>query len=76
MMSKEELLRFIDNNYADGEQLVWQTISQTDVGASDTDWTKFVEVVNRNSYLADAISGLVYDTFTAWLDGEDEDGDE
>lgn len=75
-MSKEELLRFIDNNYADGEQLVWQTISQTDIGASDTDWVKFVEVVNRNSYLADAISGLVYDTFTEWLDGDGEDEDE
>lgn len=75
-MSKEELLRFIDNNYADGEQIVWQTVSQTDVGATDTDWAKFVEVVNRNSYLADAISGLVLDTFTEWLDEDGEDEDE
>lgn len=72
-MTKEQLLRFIDNNYADGEEIVWQTLSQTDVGASDKDWAKFIESVDSNSYLADAISSLVYDTFTAWLDEDGED---
>lgn len=75
-MTKEQLLRFIDNNYADGEELVWQTISQTDVGASDTDWSKFVAHTEESSYLGDTISGVVLDTFTEWLDSEGEDEDE
>jgi hypothetical protein len=74
-MTKEQLLRFIDNNYADGEELVWQTISQGDIGASDTDWEKFIESVDSNSYLADAISGLVLDTFTEWLGTAEDDED-
>jgi hypothetical protein len=75
-MTKEQLLRFIDNNYADGEEIVWQTISQTDVGATDSDWHKFVVYTEESSYLGDAISGVVLDTFTEWLDSDEDSEDE
>lgn len=75
-MTKEQLLRFIDNNYADGEEIVWQTVSQGDVGASDTDWVNFVAYTEESSDLADTLSGVVLDAFTEWLDTDGEEYDE
>jgi hypothetical protein len=75
-MTKEQLLRFIDNNYADGEEIVWQTVSQGDVGASDADWVNFVAHTEESSELADTLSGVVLDAFTEWLDTDGEDEDE
>lgn len=74
-MTKEELVRFISNNYADGEELAWQTISQGDLRATDEDWAKFMEHIDRNSRLADILSREIEDYYDSWLD-EQEDTDE
>jgi hypothetical protein len=76
-MTKEELIKFIDNNYADGEELVWQTVSQGDVGATDEDWPEFIEYIYDNSELGDMLSQVIYDYYNNWLEGEEqEDEDE
>lgn len=70
-MTKEELVRFISNNYADGEELAWQTISQGDLGADDESWAKFIEHIDRNSQLADILSREIQDYYDSWLDEEE-----
>jgi hypothetical protein len=76
-MTKEELIKFIDNNYADGEELVWQTVSQGDIGAEDKNWSEFIEYIYDNSELGDIISQVIYDYYNNWLEGEEqEDEDE
>lgn len=76
-MTKEELIKFIDRNYADGEELVWQIIAQGDLrlGARDEDWSKFIEYISDNSELADLLSSEIQDYYESWLDQE-EDTDE
>jgi hypothetical protein len=76
-MTKEELIKFIDNNYADGEELVWQTVSQGDISAEDKNWSEFIEYIYDNSELGDIISQVIYDYYNNWLEGEEqEDEDE
>lgn len=76
-MTKEDLIKFIDRNYADGEELVWQTVSQGDVFATDEDWPEFIEYIYDNSELADMISQVIYDYYNNWLEEEEqEDEDE
>lgn len=72
-MTKEDLIKFIDRNYADGEELVWQTVSQGDVFATDEDWPEFIEYIYDNSELADMISQVIYDYYNNWLDGEEQE---
>jgi hypothetical protein len=74
-MTKEELIKFIDRNYADGEELVWQTVSQGDLGADDEAWSEFIEYISDNSELADIISQVIQDYYYNWLEQE-EDTDE
>jgi hypothetical protein len=78
-MTKEELVKFIDRNYADGEELAWQTVSQGDVGATDEDWPEFIEYIYNNSELGDTLSQAIFDYYEQWLEQkeeEDEDEDE
>jgi predicted DNA-binding protein (MmcQ/YjbR family) len=75
-MTKEEIIRFIDNNYADNEELVWQTVSQGDVGANDEEWLAYIENLSNSTALADIISGLVIDDYNDFMleqEGEEED---
>jgi hypothetical protein len=77
-MTKEEIIRFIDNNYADNEELVWQTVSQGDVGANDQEWSAYIENLSNSTALADIISGLVIDDYNDFMleqEGEEEDED-
>ena len=81
-MTKEQLLTFIDNNYADGEQLVWQIMSQSDVetgsydSITDKQWERFVEFVDDDSLLADNLSGEVISAYEDWSRTDDEGDDE
>jgi predicted DNA-binding protein (MmcQ/YjbR family) len=78
-MTKEEIIRFIDNNYADNEELVWQTVSQGDVGANDEEWLAYIENLNNSTVLADIISGLVIDDYNDFMleqEGEEENENE
>jgi hypothetical protein len=72
-MTKEELIKFIDRNYADGEELVWQTVSQGDIGAKDNNWSEFIEYIYDNSELGDIISQVIYDYYNNWLEGEEQE---
>jgi O-methyltransferase involved in polyketide biosynthesis len=80
-MTKEQLLTFIDNNYADGEHLVFQVMSKSDVETgsyediSDSQWERFVESVEDNSLLADNLSGEFISAYEDWQavdEGDDE----
>ena len=66
-MTKEEIIRFIDNNYADNEELVWQTVAQGDVGANDQVWSAYIENLSNSTALADIISGLVIDDYNDFM---------
>ena len=74
-MTKEELIKFIDRNYADGEELVWQTVSQGDIGAGDEEWSEFIEHTGDSSELGDMLSQVIQDYYYNWLEQE-EDTDE
>jgi hypothetical protein len=74
-MTKEEIVRFISNNYADGEELVWQVVNQEDILADDNEWSKFVEHTTDNSELADILSQVIQDYYYQWLENS-EDSDE
>jgi hypothetical protein len=81
-MTKEQLLTFIDNNYADGEQLVWQIMSKSDVETgsyediTDKQWERFVENVDDDSLLADNLSGEIISAYEDWLRVDDEGDDD
>jgi hypothetical protein len=80
-MTKEQLLTFIDNNYVDGEHLVWQVMSKSDVETgsyediSDSQWERFVENVDDDSLLADNLSGEIISAYEDWLRVDDGDDD-
>lgn len=80
-MTKEQLLTFIDNNYTDGEQLVWQIMSKDDVetgsydSLSDSQWERFVEHVDDNSLLADNLSGEIISHYEDWSRADEGDDD-
>lgn len=81
-MTKEQLLTFIDNNYVDGEQLVWQVMSKSDVetgsydSITDKQWERFVENVDDDSLLADNLSGEVISAYEDWSRADDEGDDD
>lgn len=81
-MTKEQLLTFIDNNYADGEQLVCQIMSKSDVetgsydSITDKQWERFVENVDDDSLLADNLSGEVISAYEDWSRADDEGDDD
>lgn len=80
-MTKEELVRFLENNYEDDEQLVWQVMTKGDVEATtyndidDEAWERFVETVDNDTSLADELSYKVVSFFEDW-NGSDTGDDE
>lgn len=66
-MKKKQLIEFLNWRYNDEDELVWQTISQDDVGATDYAWAQFIEDLDGNSVLADAISEVVFEYFEQWV---------
>jgi hypothetical protein len=76
-MNKQELIDFIQKNYSADEKLVWQIISEQDLGqqtpTSLNKWEKFVEHFN-NSMLSDTLSEVVFEAY-AEFDEEGKDSD-
>lgn len=68
-MTKQELLVFIDNNYADDEHVAWQVMSKADVeltigeDISDGVWSEFNDYTDSNSGMADSLSNEVVEWF-------------
>jgi len=79
-MTKEEVAKFIDGNYTDGQVIVWQTMAKEDVamyqeeGISDAKWQAFVKNAEYYGNLADKISELIAEEFADFVfepEGED-----
>jgi len=72
-MTKEEVAKFIDGNYTDGQVIVWQTMSKEDVamyqeeGISDAKWQAFVKNAEYYGNLADKISELIAEEFADFV---------
>ena len=70
VMTKEDVIKFIDSVYADDEVIVWQTMSKHDVEAalddieiSDDMWESFVGYTTDNSGMADCLSNEITEWF-------------
>lgn len=70
-MTKEDVIKFIDENYADGEVIAWQTMSKSDVAAalddieiSDDVWEAFITYTTDNLGMADSLSNEIVEWFT------------
>lgn len=79
-MTKEEVAKFIEGNYPEGEVIVWQTMTKEDVamyqeeGISDAKWEAFVKNAEYYGNLADKISELIAEEFGDFVyepEGED-----
>jgi hypothetical protein len=81
-MTKEEVAKFIEGNYAEGEFIIWQTMAKVDVemyqdgsqAIPDAKWEAFVKNAEYYGNLADKISELVAEEFFAFEfnpEGED-----
>ena len=74
-MTKEEVAKFIEGNYTEGEVIVWQTMAKEDVamyqdgslGISDAKWEAFVKNAEYYGNLADKISELIADEFADFV---------
>jgi hypothetical protein len=77
-MTKQELIEFIEDNYADGEQLIWQIVSANDLGDQEDftyeTWNDFVEYYEQSSHNAIA-DDFTHSTRNALIDFIDENGD-
>lgn len=74
-MTKEEVAKFIEGNYPEGEVIVWQTMAKEDVamyqdgsiGISDAKWEAFVKNAEYYGNLADKISELIAEEFADFV---------
>lgn len=74
-MTKEEVAKFIEGNYTEGEVIVWQTMAKQDVamyqdgslGISDAKWEAFVKNAEYYGNLADKISEMIAEEFADFV---------
>lgn len=72
-MTKNELINFIENNYTDDENLLWQVVSKSDidpftgVDLTDDDWDDFVRQNESYSVLADSFTNDVVAGVQEWV---------
>jgi hypothetical protein len=74
-MTKEEVAKFIEGNYTEGEVIVWQTMAKEDVamyqdgslGISDAKWEAFVKNAEYYGNLADKISEMIAEEFADFV---------
>lgn len=78
-MVKEELIKFIEGNYAEGENLLWQIVSKENIEAYTSDeisedkWDAFVDYTERYSVLADPFSQNSVEEYNEFEFEEDEE---
>lgn len=73
-MTKNELISFIENNYTDDENLLYQIVSKNDIdpftGLTDftnDDWDDFVRQQESYSTLADSFTNDVVAGVQEWV---------
>lgn len=77
-MTKQELIEFIQDNYNDDEQLIWQIVCADDLGDQEDftydTWEAFVEEYDQATHniIADE---FIDSTRNALIDFLDENGD-
>jgi hypothetical protein len=67
-MTRDNLIKFLKENYKPKEQLVWQTIAYEDLAeeveySTPDNWSEFIEKQNYYGELADEISELVFNKY-------------
>jgi hypothetical protein len=76
-MTKQELIEYIENNYADGAQLIWQIVGADDLGDQEDftydTWNDFVEQHEQSSHNAIA-DDFIHSTRNALIDFMEEQG--
>jgi hypothetical protein len=76
-MTKQELIEYIQDNYADGEQLIWQIVGADDLGDQEDftydTWNDFVQEYEQGSHNAIA-DEFIDSTRNALIDFIDEQG--
>ena len=84
-MTREQLVKFLEENYEPDEQLVWQTMSFDDVEngikesgikADQDTWDEFVEKQDYYGELATEFSEMTFNSFYVFLRTEPEGEDE
>ena len=71
-MTRDKLIEFLQNNYEPDEQLVWQTITFTDVesvdGSTEELWSKFVREQDHYSSLAEMFGEDAFNEFYVFVE--------
>ena len=72
-MTRDNLIKFLQENYKPDEELLWQTLSFDDVEgyaelASPQTWQDFVDYNERYSTIADEISDIVIEGYRDFLE--------
>jgi len=72
-MTRDGLIKFLQENYKPDEELLWQTMSFADVEgyaelASAQTWQDFVDNNERYNTIADEISDLVIEGYRTYLE--------
>jgi hypothetical protein len=78
-MTRDNLIKFLQENYEPDEELLWQTLSFDDVkphaiaSVGVGTWAEFVEKQEYYGEIADEISELVVDKFNDYTLTEEEE---
>jgi signal-transduction protein with cAMP-binding, CBS, and nucleotidyltransferase domain len=75
-MTRDQLIKFLKENYKPDEELIWQTIEFDDVVEDESIsyelWQAFVESQKRYPSLADSFSRDVADEFRTFVEENNE----
>jgi hypothetical protein len=73
-MTRDGLIKFLQENYTPDEELLWQTFSFAEAGepyhdlASPQTWLDFVDNNERYNTIADEISNIVIEGYSTYLE--------
>jgi|688.fasta_scaffold05142_16 hypothetical protein len=76
-MTRDNLIKFLEETYKPDEELIWQTIEFEDVAGEIEDattelWEAFVDSQERYSSVADSFSRDVADEFRTFVEENNE----